>query len=153
MARSSSSSSSSSRLVLLVVAAAAVAMLMPTAALAAPSPADNAVFTNYIIPNDLNGQPVSSGCDADADEDARLQARTRGGCRGALKKPPRRVGAKKARSTMVSLPSFLAPSDRSVLSLLLSLSALLLTSITVTMHELDREQGAEEADLFSKSGD
>jgi hypothetical protein len=45
--------------VLLVVAAAAVAMLMPTAALAAPSPADNAVFTNYIIPNDINGQPVS----------------------------------------------------------------------------------------------
>jgi hypothetical protein len=54
---------------------------------------------------------------------------------------------------MVSLPSFLAPSDRSVLSLLLSLSALLLTSETVTMHELEREQGAEEAELFSKSGD
>ena len=53
-------SSSTARLVLLVVAAvAAVATLMPTAALAAPSPADNAVFTNYIIPNDVDGKPVS----------------------------------------------------------------------------------------------
>ena len=52
---------SSLRLVLLV-AAAAVAMLAPTAALAAPSPADNAVFTNYIIPNDVNGKPVSCYC-------------------------------------------------------------------------------------------
>lgn len=53
--------SSTSRLLLLVVAAvAAVATLMPTAALAAPSLADNAVFTNYIIPNDVDGKPVSS---------------------------------------------------------------------------------------------
>ena len=52
-------SSSSSRLVLLVAAAAIAMLLMPTAALAAPSPADNAVFTNYIIPNDIYGKPVS----------------------------------------------------------------------------------------------
>lgn len=54
------SSSTSRRLLLVVVAAlAAVATLAPTAALAAPSPADNAVFTNYIIPNDVDGKPVS----------------------------------------------------------------------------------------------
>jgi len=32
-------------------------------AAAAPSgPADNAVFTNYIIPNDVEGKPVSRRC-------------------------------------------------------------------------------------------
>ena len=53
--------SSTSRLLLLVVAAvAAVATLMPTAALASPSTANNAVFTSFTIPNDVDGKPVSS---------------------------------------------------------------------------------------------
>ena len=51
----------SSRLLLAASAAAALAMLafVPTVAFAGPSPAENAVFTNYIIPNDVDGKPVS----------------------------------------------------------------------------------------------
>ena len=44
---------------MLAVAAVVVALSMTTATLAAPSPVDNAVFTNYIIPNDVDGKPVS----------------------------------------------------------------------------------------------
>ena len=52
----------SSRLTLLVAAVVTAAMFMlTTGAYAAPSPADNAVFTNYIIPNDVDGKPVSGG--------------------------------------------------------------------------------------------
>lgn len=53
----------SSRLTLLLtaaVAAAAMLLMSTTVALAVPSPADNAVFTNYIIPNDVDGKPVSN---------------------------------------------------------------------------------------------
>ena len=51
---------------LLLVVAAVVAMLasstMAFAAAAPSGPADNAVFTNYIIPNDVDGKPVSRRC-------------------------------------------------------------------------------------------